>query len=149
MAALRPARVALIDDNPDDILLARLFLRRARIALPFDAYPTGEAFLAAMERAPGAAPDVALIDLNLPMLRGAQVLRRACAADWARRTAFVACTGSCDPADRAAALEAGASAFLEKPLTERSIDTLCARVPGLALQTDADGARLLMIEPGA
>ncbi len=146
MPAFRPARVAIVDDNPDDLLLARLFLRRARIALEFQTHLTGEAFLESMARTPELAPDLALIDLNLPVLRGAQVLARARGAAWARRTIFAVCSGSCDPADREEALKAGARAFLEKPLDARSIEDLCALTPELALRSSLDGAVCLMIE---
>ncbi|MGF1660371.1 MAG: response regulator [Rubrimonas sp.] len=145
MAAHRPARVALIDDNPDDLLLARLFLRRAGIALPFDSWPTGARFLDAMARNPDLAPDLALVDLNLPVLSGAELLARARAERWARATTFAVCTGSTDPADRAAALDAGAAAFLSKPLTEASLAALCVAAPRFTLRAGADGLRLLTL----
>jgi CheY-like chemotaxis protein len=148
MTELRPARVAMIDDNPDDILLARLSLRRAKLALDFERFATGEQFLEAMERDPSQAPDLALVDLNLPMLRGAQVLSRAHDAAWSRATVFGVCSGSGDPADRTAALEAGAAFFLGKPLNERSIEMICAAAPRFRISVDADGARRLMIGAG-
>lgn len=149
MSAPRPARVAVIDDNPDDILLARLFLRRARIALAFDTWATGPQFLDAMAKGPSQPPDLALIDLNLPILTGAELLARARRAPWAAATTFAVCTGSTDPADRAAAMLAGAAAFLPKPLTGESLEQLCRAAPRFALGPGPDGGRMLTVGAAA
>ena len=147
MSDTRPARVAVIDDNPDDILLARLFLRRAGIVLDFETWPTAASFLAAMTQAPSRAPDLALLDLNLPGLSGVELLESIREAPWAAATTFVVCSGSTDPADQVAARRAGATAFLPKPLTEDSLSEICAAVPRFSLAPSAAGPRHLTIEP--
>lgn len=148
MPAERPARVAMIDDNPDDVLLARLFLRRACVALDIERHVTAEAFLAAME-AGAPPPDIALVDLNLPMMKGAGLLRRARGAAWAGATTFGVLSGSTDPADRAEALDAGAAFFLSKPLTRATLDAVCAAAPRFRLGPGADGAEGLLLRSDA
>ena len=143
MSSDRPARVAMIDDNPADVLLARLFLRREKLALEVTRHATGEAFLDAMENGQ-PQPDLALVDLNLPLMRGADLLRRARGALWARDVTFGVVSGSSDPADRAESLAAGAAFFLSKPITLASIEAICAAAPRFVLVENA-GARALTL----
>jgi CheY-like chemotaxis protein len=60
-----------------------------------------------------ADPDAVLMDLNMPVLGGVEATRRILEAD--PSACVIAFTASDDPAQKAAAREAGATAVLGKP----------------------------------
>jgi CheY-like chemotaxis protein len=148
MPKFRPARVVVIDDNRDDLVLMRLALRRAGLALDFEAFRTGDAFLSAMAargEAGAAPPDLALVDLNLPMTRGADVIRRTRTAPWGRAMTLGVCSGSTDPADRAECAAAGAAFFVSKPVTGETIAAIARAAPAFDLGPDGGGRLTLRV----
>ena len=110
--------VAIVDDDPS---VCRALARLAR-ALGFDAraYPSGEALLA--EVAAGAAPDDVLLDLHLPGLRGPRLLAALRALPVAAQV--VVMTGLDRPGAREACLEAGAAAYILKPVGREDLSRL-------------------------
>ena len=81
--------------------------------------PTGEA---AIVQASSHNPDVILLDLGLPDMEGAEVIRRV--RGWSNMPIIVISARSED-ADKIAALDAGADDYLTKPF---SVDELMARL---------------------
>ena len=81
--------------------------------------PTGEA---AIVQASSHNPDVILLDLGLPDMEGAEVIRRV--RGWSNMPIIVISARSKD-ADKIAALDAGADDYLTKPF---SVDELMARL---------------------
>ena len=81
--------------------------------------PTGEA---AIVQASSHNPDVILLDLGLPDMEGAEVIRRV--RGWSNLPIIVISARSED-ADKIAALDAGADDYLTKPF---SVDELMARL---------------------
>ena len=81
--------------------------------------PTGEA---AIVQASSHNPDVILLDLGLPDMEGAEVIRRV--RGWSNLPIIVISARSED-ADKIAALDAGADVYLTKPF---SVDELMARL---------------------
>ncbi|XYH92791.1 response regulator [Sorangium sp. So ce1128] len=87
---------------------------------------------AAIEAARRLAPDLALVDIGLPVVDGYEVARRLRAMPEGRRLGLVAMTGYGQPSDRQRATAAGFDDHIVKPV---SIDVVEASVRA------AEGAR--------
>jgi two-component system chemotaxis response regulator CheY len=101
-------RLFLCDDNPRYRLLARLVLEDEHEIV-------GEAGdgLEAIALAPATAPDVLLLDLNMPYLSGQEALPQLREA--LPRTRIIVLTSGQAADERERALAAGADGFLLKP----------------------------------
>ena len=104
-----PMRLFLCDDNPEYRMLARLVLEEAAYEVVGEA---GDG-LEAEERAPGTAPDVILLDLNMPRRNGYEALPRL--RELLPDSKIVVLTTGRAEDERARALSAGADGFLVKP----------------------------------
>jgi CheY-like chemotaxis protein len=79
----------------------------------------------ALRLAERLAPELVLLDLGLPDMRGLDVARRLKANPATARVPIVALTGRDDDADRAALMAAGCAAYLVKPVdTQQLIQSL-------------------------
>jgi CheY-like chemotaxis protein len=101
-------RLFLCDDNAEYRTLARL-------ALEGDHEVVGEAGdgLEAIARAPGADPDVLLLDLNMPRLGGHEALPRL--RELLPRTRIIILTTGRPEDESRRAADAGADGFIVKP----------------------------------
>lgn len=104
----RSIRTLLADDNPSFLQAARRFLRTSPVEVVGEAQ-TGRATLELLE---ALAPELLLLDLELPELDGLTVLRQAKAR--ARAPRVIVVTLHEQDAYRAAAIEAGADGFVAK-----------------------------------
>ena len=82
-----------------------------------DGYAAGEIVTA-------QRPEVVLLDLYMPGMDGFEVCRRIKAGDATRETVVVAMTANPSPEAEQAALEAGASAYLPKPIKSEHLARL-------------------------
>ena len=109
-------RLFLCDDNPQYRKLARVVLERAGHEIVGEAADGQRA----IEEAPAAAPEVVLLDLNMPNLNGFEAL-----PELRRRlpeAKVVVLTTGQAPHERKLALEAGADGFIVKPERVFSLD---------------------------
>ena len=109
-----PIRLAIVDD---DASVRRALTRLARsMGLEPAAYASGEELLEAAAKSP---PDAVLLDLHLPGTRGPDLL----AALRARgvRAPVVVMTGLDRPGARQLCLDAGAVAFIAKPVNRADL----------------------------
>jgi FixJ family two-component response regulator len=113
MSELTPLVAVVDDDESVCRALARL-LRSAGIRSAI--FTTGDALLAAFDGSPRAWPrfDCIVLDVQMPGTHGLDVQRRLAGAN----VAIVFVTAHDDPAAREQALEAGAHAYLHKPLDD-------------------------------
>lgn len=109
--------VAIVDDDPS---VCRALARVVR-SLGFDVetYGSGEALLAG---ARVRAPDEVLLDLHLPGLRGAALL--AALRDLRGAARVVVMTGLDRPGSREDCLDAGAAAYVAKPVRREDLAEL-------------------------
>lgn len=111
MDAVRGPRILYVDDNPDvtDSAVEMLRLLGFEAAGSYDG-PHALALASAF------APDVCLLDLNMPGMDGDELARRLGAAAGGRRVLFVAVTarGDADSVRRMA--DAGVGLLLVKPV---------------------------------
>ena len=107
-------RILLVEDNDKNLKLTRDLLEWAGFAV--DAATTGEDAIAQAER---SAPDLVLMDLQLPGMDGHEALARLRQNPRTADVPVVALTASAMPLDRERALAAGFDGFLEKPINVR------------------------------
>lgn len=69
--ATRPVRVFFADDDPDDSLLFELVLRQQVPESEFYWFENGQSLLIALKSG-STCPDVIFLDLNMPILNGAE-----------------------------------------------------------------------------
>src|SRR4051794_574062 len=110
--------ILLVEDEVLNRTLVKAVLARAQIeAVRHAEVLDAESLAAARQRLDTTDVDLILLDMNLPDGSGLSLARElaAGAAAGRRRPVVVAVTASVLPADRAAAIEAGCHAFLDKP----------------------------------
>lgn len=106
-------RAIIIDDNPSNCLVAQFILEE----LGFEAIATYTNPIKALDAlSVEPAPDLILLDWMMPGMDGIEFTRTLRQKGLADRAALVFCTAKTAPEDRQAALQAGADAFLSKPL---------------------------------
>jgi CheY-like chemotaxis protein len=105
------ARVLIVEDNRDNLELARYLLQSA-----------GHTVLAAMNGAEGVTvaqrerPDLVVSDLQMPVLDGYEMLRTMRADSRIPRMPMIAVTAFSMPGDSTRALAAGFDGYLSKPI---------------------------------
>ena len=107
-------RVYLIDDDQDHILLISRAIRETSGNTAVQAVDDGATALAAL-RQEKVAPDLILLDINMPGLSGFDVLAQIKADARLKLTPVVMLTSSELPSDIMRAYELGASGYISKP----------------------------------
>ncbi|MCX8071448.1 MAG: response regulator [Candidatus Binatia bacterium] len=115
----RPARILLVEDNPDDVELVKRALRRGHVDNPLTVIGNGRDALDLLVREANRfdrAPfDLVLLDLTLPGLDGRVLLQEIQADKRLRRMPVLVLTGSAREEDWISSYKSGAVAFLRKP----------------------------------
>ena len=112
-SAAVPANIAVIDDSPANVLLAKAALEKAGYSV--QTAPNGVEGLALLQR---TSMDLILLDLSMPDMDGFEVLRRLRheAVGPNSATQVIALTAHVLPGTRAKVSERGFDGFLGKPL---------------------------------
>jgi two-component system cell cycle response regulator DivK len=111
-----PRRILVVEDNP-------LNLKLVRDVLSFAGYDvveaqSGEEGLRVAEQ---TAPDLVLLDLQLPGIDGAETLRRLRQDTLGPHVPVVAVTALAMAEDKARASQAGFDGYVEKPISVRAL----------------------------
>jgi signal transduction histidine kinase/ActR/RegA family two-component response regulator len=116
-------RILVVDDNEDAAAMLGLSLRRMGHAtrVVHDG-------LSALEAAAQLLPDVALLDIGLPVMDGYELARRLRDVPGLSRLHLVAVTGYGQDRDRSLAREAGFDVHLVKPVDKGSFKALLDRI---------------------
>lgn len=133
--------VLLIEDEQDVRDLIRLNLRKAgfRVLQASDG-------LAGLKLAREQRPDVVILDLMLPEMRGEDVCRQLKANDSTAALPVIMLTAKAGPRERVAGLELGADDYVTKPFSPRE---LVLRVQALLRRAGPDGGAALRVGPFA
>ena len=120
-------RILVADDNADALeSLATVLRLRGH-----EVYSAPNGALA-LETAVRHMPEVALLDIGMPLLDGYEVARRIRAQEWGKAVTLVALTGWGQESDRRRSQEAGFDTHLVKPLDLEKLTALLARLPARA-----------------
>jgi CheY-like chemotaxis protein len=135
------SRVLYIEDEEDDIFFMKDTFRRLGITSPLDSLPDGEQAVAYFEgRAPYAdrsrfpVPSCVLLDLNLPMRSGFEVLAWLRAQPNFADLPVVIFSSSGRLEDRRRAQQLGATDYILKPSSGREFAQTARRIADTWLQ---------------
>ena len=116
----RAAEIMLVEDNRGDALLAARAFRQAEIDNNLTVAETGEKALSMLRREGAYAnfrlPDLILLDLNLPLMSGQDVLAAIKTDDVLCHIPVIILSSSSAPPDIAGSYGLHANAYIVKPL---------------------------------
>lgn len=119
-ALVEPAEILLVEDNPDDVDLTTEALRESGTKPRLHVVESGPDAMQFLRRegiyASAPTPDLILLDLNLPMQSGHEVLAAIRADPALRSIRVVVLTSSSAETDVRQALALGANAYVTKPV---------------------------------
>ncbi len=123
MNNVNPVTIVLIDDDPGHSRLVEKNLRRSNIPNPIIKLSDGRQALDYLlgegeysEHNPLPSPILVLLDLNLPVLDGYQVLRRLKADERTRHIPIIILTSTDDPREVDRCYELGCNIYITKPV---------------------------------
>ncbi len=129
MPAKRQRRIVIVEDNADAREMLQMWLSVEGHEV--DIAEDGRDGLALIER---LQPDVALIDIGLPLLNGYDVARTLRARSQGPPVLLVALTGYGQPEDRQRALAAGFDEHLIKPVNLDRLTQIMSRSPAATMR---------------
>jgi two-component system response regulator len=122
-------RILLVEDSDDDVALARIAFEEVGFPYGIEVASDGAQALRALRGCPTARlPAAVLLDLNLPKVKGLEVLRAIRADERLAELPVLVLTSSDDPNEFAAARDLGAAEFLRKPVEFAHFVEMAARI---------------------
>jgi CheY-like chemotaxis protein len=109
------ARVAVVEDNPDNRLLVEAILDDMYEIVEFDSGT------AAVDGLAEAAPDLVLLDISLPGMDGTEVLDWIRGHETLRDLPVIALTAHAMAGDREKYLSAGFNDYVTKPIVDEDV----------------------------
>lgn len=120
-AESRPARILMIEDDPDDARLTLESLKGSKLRNDVTVVPSGDAALRRLrgegDEDPLPRPDLILLDINLPGLSGIEVLEQLKGDPDLATVPVVMLTTSGEEADILSSYRRHAAAYVQKPLS--------------------------------
>lgn len=121
-------RILLVEDNVGDVFLVRRALEKNGLKYDLTVADNGEMALQLLDLAakglPEQAPELVLLDLNLPKITGTQILTHIRETDGLSSMPVIILTSSDSPVDRELALSLGANLYFRKPTDLQSFMNL-------------------------
>ncbi|MBF0306423.1 MAG: response regulator [Alphaproteobacteria bacterium] len=116
-----PFEILLVEDEPGDIDLIKIALAEGRFICHVTTAMNGVEAMDILNKAPGLhdnapTPDLVLLDLNMPLMNGKEVLKAMKADPKLARIPVVVLTTSDVERDVLASYDLGAAGFVTKPL---------------------------------
>jgi len=116
----RPAEILLVEDNDHDVVLTRQGFKLAGVAVNLHHVENGEQCLAYLRKQNGYAdattPDLILLDLNLPVMDGREVLAELVADHSLNHLPVVVLTTSTAEKDVLELYKLRCSSYISKPI---------------------------------
>lgn len=120
MKAGRPAEVLLVEDNVDDVYITRRGFDDSGLRLNLHHVDNGRKCMAFLRQQPpyeaAPRPDLILLDLNMPVMDGREVLAEIVADQDLRRIPVVVLTTSESEGDLLAMYDLRCSSYITKPV---------------------------------
>lgn len=117
---IRPIEILLVEDDPGDVELTRETLLESKVMLNLNVVADGVEALAYLRREPpyaaAIAPDLLLLDLNLPRKDGREVLEEVKADPKLRSIPIIVLTTSKAEEDILKSYGLGANCYIPKPV---------------------------------
>ncbi|MEI6885404.1 MAG: response regulator [Bacteroidota bacterium] len=115
--------ILLVEDNPSDIALTKRAFEKERISNELTVAENGREALDYLfgtgkyaGRDTSVQPTFVLLDLNLPLIDGLEVLRQIRSHELTRRLPVVVLTSSKEEQDIAASYDLGVNSYIRKPV---------------------------------
>ena len=112
-------QILIVDDSVDNLRLAQLLLQCEGYVVR-----TAEDAEQAMAAVENGAPELILMDIQLPGVDGLELTRRLRARPDLERVPIVALTAYAMPGDEALARQAGCDGYITKPIDTRAFPRL-------------------------
>lgn len=116
----RPGEILMVEDNEGDVLLAREGFKRVSFPVHLHHVPNGEECLAYLRKegnyADATSPDLILLDLNMPVMGGREVMAELAHDPQLCHLPVVVLTTSADKQDIAQMYSLRCSTYIVKPL---------------------------------
>lgn len=117
---IRPFKILLVDDDFSDVELTRQILRKSRVPVQIQSVSNGETALAFLRRENGHAlaprPDLILLDLDMPVMDGRELLRTVKADPSLKFIPVVVLTTFNVAEEIVSSYGLGANAYVNKPM---------------------------------
>lgn len=126
------ARVLVIDDEPDVLLLCRVNLQHAGYDVLEAADGERGLALAVGELPDGELPDAVVLDLMLPLMDGYGVLAALQADERTRTIPVLVLTAKAQREDRVRCWEEGASEYMTKPFSPAALSATLAQLMAMS-----------------
>ena len=145
----RPAHILLVEDNPNDVELTRQGFKAAELPVTFHHVENGRECLRYLNKvddySDAPTPDLILLDLDMPVMDGREVLGKLVGDDQLRHLPVTILTTSSDRNDVLDLYRRRCNSYLVKPLDfERFIQQirdLCAYWFSVAALPETDRAQ--------
>lgn len=135
---LKPANVLLVEDNEDDVELTLEALEDSRVCMDIHVVSDGIAAMAFLRRegvyADKPRPDLILLDLNLPLMDGREVLKEIRDDPDLTDIPVVVLTTSVDEGDILKAYKLHANCYISKPVDFLRFTEIIKKIDGFWLQ---------------
>ncbi|MEO7425269.1 MAG: response regulator [Fibrobacteria bacterium] len=120
LAKSRPAEVLLVEDNEQDVVLTREGFKRAKFLVNLHHVEDGEECLAFLRKqgkfADAPSPDLILLDINLPVMDGREVLAEIVRDENLKAIPVVVLTTSSAESDILDMYKLRCSSYITKPV---------------------------------
>lgn len=129
--------IFFVDDSDDELFISRLSFLQDDIEVELKHFFDLEDYFQHMDLCSIAQlrRSITILDLNLTTSRGTEGITRIRAQPHFASHIVGICSGSDDPADRQAALEAGGNFFVSKPLNLAALESIASAVPCITVQS--------------
>lgn len=134
LANSRAAEILLVEDNLYDVILMRESLSRARLLLNLHHVENGEACLSFLRKqgnfTDAPTPDLVLLDINLPLVDGREVMREMMADDRLKAMPVIALTTSATDASIEEMRRLGCPLHMVKPVDFEQLQQVVRKIAG-------------------
>ena len=120
LARSRPAEILLVEDSPTDVVLTREGFQRSKLLINLHHVENGELCMRFLrnespyENSP--TPDLILLDLNMPVMDGREVLAEVVADEKLRHLPIVVLTTAEEHQEIMTVYKLRASSYIKKPV---------------------------------